>query len=131
MKEYKPGECIEVEIEFAHDQVLKDVSLIYRKTEDRRSLVALKTESSSPIETERKEGVSSFPSYVSTVVLTTQVDNALHVPGTYELSDIKVETYSGNHLTNQIEDAGDPDTQAFKILEEPTSPPDLLSLRIT
>ncbi len=78
-------------------------------------------------ETEPKEGVPSYPNFVSTVVLREQADTAdLHAPGTYELAEIVFETYSGKQLGNVPLDA----PLVFRVAE-PGAGPYVTRLRFT
>ena len=127
MKEYMPGEWIEVEIEFRHHQVLQNVSVAYVHTDLGRPFV-LRTES---WKTETKEGVRSYPSYASTVALRAQVDAAdVHRPGTYEFEEIEFLTFSGEYRRVQGDNIPT-DTPAFRVVEEPRDPPHVLGVRVT
>jgi hypothetical protein len=90
------GEWVEAGLMFGHDQDWKNASVIYGNSEAGDRPIVLRPVSR---ETEPKEGVPSYPNFVSTVVPRERVDTAdLHAPGTYGLAEIVFETYSGNGL---------------------------------
>jgi hypothetical protein len=90
------GEWVEAELMFGHDQDWKNASVIYGNSEAGDRPIVLRPVSR---ETEPKEGVPSYPNFVSTVVPRERVDTAdLHAPDTYGLAEIVFEIYSGNGL---------------------------------
>jgi hypothetical protein len=90
------GEWVEPEFMFGHDRDWKDASVTYGNSKAGDRPFVLRPVSR---KTEPKEGVPSYPGFVSTVVPREQVDTAdLHTPGTYGLAENVFETYSGNGL---------------------------------
>ena len=71
MNKAEVGEWVEAELMFGHDQDWKDASVIYGNSEAGDRSIVLRPVSR---ETEPKEGVPSYPNFVSTVVPREQVD---------------------------------------------------------
>jgi hypothetical protein len=128
MGRYRPGELIEAEIEFQHVQVVREVFLRYKHSEDDSALpVILRGE---PWENGQSSG-GGFSSEAQPTAVVEQDQK----PGTYLLSEIIFETFAGQRIPLVLDDEFrgqlSLDTQAFLIMEEPDDAPKVRKLRVT
>lgn len=130
MKIYRPGDRIEGEIELEHAQYLRDVRVIYKHTEDPRAMSMQLVPDSWEVE------LQAGGSYASRIELMGGVEKEqVTTPGIYRLAEISMETASDRSIRLSIDDELrsrlPPDTQEFRIIEEPREPPRISTLRIT
>jgi hypothetical protein len=128
MKSYRPGELIDALIEFQHTQVVSQVLVVYRHTEDASAEPVVLLSDEPWTEEELASGIWASGAQPTAEVASDQK------PGTYRLDEIVFETYSGNRIPLPVDlesPALLPDTREFRIMEEPDDPPTVTNLRIT
>jgi hypothetical protein len=136
MKEYRPGDTVEVEMKVKHLQVLRNVTITYRNVDAPASepiVLQLTWSDKEPDTYPETKGPFSF---ISTVELSAMVGTpAQNTPGVYELTEIDIEPFAGVPLTKYLANDEErlifhQDVQAFRVVEEPKGDPIIMSLNI-
>jgi hypothetical protein len=137
MKEYRPGDTVEVEMKVKHLQVLRNVTITYRNVDAPASepiVLQLTWSDKEPDTYPETKGPFSF---ISTVELSAMVGTpAQNTPGVYELTEIDIEPFAGVPLTKYLSNDEErlifhhEEVRAFRVVEEPRGDPIIMSLNI-
>jgi hypothetical protein len=134
MGEYRPGDTITAEIEFQHKQIVHRVSVVYRHSLLASAPPMTLSDEAWVLSEEPWVGEELSGRVISSGAAPTAVVGLDHELGTYQLSEIVFETFSGNRITLAV--VGESlqqlslDTRAFTIMEEPDDPPVVRNLHI-
>jgi hypothetical protein len=135
MKEYRPGDSVEVEMKVKHLQVLRNVKITYRNVDAPASEPIVLELTWSDKEPDTYPETKGPFSYISTVELSAIVDTpAQNTPGVYELTEIEIEPFAGTPLRKDISNDEErlifhhEDVRAFRVVEEPKGDPIIMSL---
>jgi hypothetical protein len=137
MKEYRPGDTVEVEMKVKHLQVLRNVTITYRNVDAPASepiVLQLTWSDKEPDTYPETKGPFSF---ISTVELSAMLGTpAQNTPGVYELTEIDIEPFAGVPLTKYLSNDEErlifhhEEVRAFRVVEEPRGDLIIMSLNI-